>query len=252
MARIAKPPRARLSKTRPRPRRRRQTRRARAARRHLRRRHDHLPRPAQAPVQACRAAFTAPTYSRFVCLTCAAVLTAGHHTVLNLRRPRGPAAPGAPSSYQRVFSHRRWSRWRLARLLLTWVITQLLPDGPIYLAGDDTGDEHRGNKVYGKGRHRDPVRSAHTHTAFRGGHQGVVLAVWGRFPFARRRWAWPVLVARYGPEGVNRPQGRGHQTPPPLRRQRWRLRRRRFPDRHFVGAADGHYATHDLARLAAR
>ena len=195
MASIAKPSRARLSKTQRQQRRQRQTRRARAARRQLRQHHDQLPRPAQTLFQAFRAAFTAPTYYRFVFLTCAALLTVGNHTILNLLRTLGPLVPGAPSSYHRVFSHRRWSSWRLARVLLTWVVTHLLPDGPIDLAGDDTVDEHRGKKVYGKGRHRDPVRSTHTYTAFRWGHKWVVLAVLVRFPWARRRWALPVLVA---------------------------------------------------------
>ena len=252
MASIAKPSRARLSKTQRRQRRQRQTRRARAARKQLRQHHDQLPRPARTLFQTCRAAFTTPTYYRFVFLACAALLTVGNHTILNLLRTLTPLVLGAPSSYHRVFSHRRWSSWCLARLLLTWVITQLLPDGPIYLAGDDTVDEHRGKKVYGKGRHRDPVRSTHTYTAFRWGHKWVVLAVLVRFPWAQRRWALPVLVALYRPETVNRQQGRRHKTPPQLLRQMLRVLLRWFPDRHFVCAADGNYATHDLARLAAR
>ena len=123
-----------------------------------------------------------------------------------------------------------------------------MPDGPILLAGDDTVDEHRGKKVYGKGRHRDPVRSTHTDTAFRWGHKWVVLAVLVRFPFSRRLWALPVLVALYRPPE----KGRRHKTPPELLRQLLRVLRRWFPDRQFVGAADGNYATHDLARLATR
>src|SRR5262249_21771301 len=37
-------------------------------------------------------------------------------------------------------------------------------------------------KVYGKGRHRDPVRSTKSYTAYRWGHKWVVLAVLVRFP----------------------------------------------------------------------
>jgi hypothetical protein len=39
------------------------------------------------------------------------------------------------------------------------------------LAGDDTVDERRGETVYGKGRHRDPVRSTESYTAWRRGHK---------------------------------------------------------------------------------
>ncbi len=119
----------------------------------------------------------------------------GNHTILNLLRTPATLVPGHPSSFHRVFSQRRWSSWQLARRLLTWLLQQVLPTGPIRLAGDDTVDEQRGKQVYGKGCHRDPVRSTHTDTAFRWGHQGVVLAVLVPFPFTRRLWALPVLVA---------------------------------------------------------
>ena len=70
------------------------------------------------------------------------------------------------------------------------------------MAGDDTVDEHRGARVYGKGCHRDPVRSTHSYTAYRWGHKWVVLAILVKFPFATRLWALPVLAALYrNPEG---------------------------------------------------
>jgi hypothetical protein len=73
-----------------------------------------------------------------------------------------------------------------------------------------------------------------------------------RFPFTRRRWALPVLVALYRSAAENRRRGRRHKTPPQLLRQLRRVLLRWFPRRRFVCAADGNYATHDLARLAAR
>src|SRR5436190_520067 len=98
-----------------------------------------------------------------------------------------------------------------------------LPDGPIFLAADDTVDEHRGKRVYGKGRHRDPVRSTHSYTAFRWGHKWLVVAVLVRFPFTRRPWALPVLVALYCSEKENSRRGRRHKTPPQLLRQLLRV-----------------------------
>jgi hypothetical protein len=193
-------------------------------------------------------AFTRATALRFSLLVTAALLTVGRHTVANLLRTLGPLVPGDPSSYRRVFSHRRWSGLRLARLLTGWVVERLVPDGPIVLAGDDTVDEHKGKKVYGKGRHRDPVRSTHTYTAFRWGHKWVVVAMLVRLPFARRLWALPVLVALYRPAA----KGRRHKTPPELLGQLLRVLLRWLPQRQFVCAADGNYATHDLARLARR
>ncbi len=244
-------PRRRLSKAQRRQRRRRQTRKTRAVRRQLRQVHDRLPRPARALMDTLGRAFHRATALRFGLLLTAALLTVGRHTVANLLRTLGPLVPGDPSSYRRVFSQRRWSSWRLAKLLGGWVVEHLLPDGPIFLAADDTVDEHRGKNVYGKGRHRDAVRSTHSYTAFRWGHKWLVVAVLVRFPFTRRRWALPVLVALYRCEEENRRRGRRHKTPPELLRQLLRVLLRWFPDRHFVCAADGNFATHDLARLAA-
>jgi DDE superfamily endonuclease len=254
MASIDKRPRrrSRLSKDQRQRRRQRQARKARAVRRQLLQMQDHLPPLARTPFDTLGRAFTKATALRFVVLLGAALLTVGKHTVANLLRTLGPLVPGDASSYRRVFSRRRWSGWRLARLLTGWVVEHLLPDGPILVAGDDTVDEHPGKRVYGKARHRDPVRSTHRYVACRWGHKWVVVAVLVRFPFARRLWALPVLVALYRSEEENRRCGRRHKTPPALLRQLLRVLLRWLPQRHFVCAADGNYATHDLARLAAR
>jgi hypothetical protein len=251
MASIPKRRRQRLSRAQRRQRRRRQTRTTRAVRRQLRHTQAQLPRLARDLCDTLGRAFTTVTALRFALLLGAALLTVGRHTVANLLRTLGPLVPGDASSYRRLFSQRRWSSWRLAKLLTGWVIEHVLPDGPVFLAGDDTVDEHRGKKVYGKARHRDPVRSTHSYTAFRWGHKWVVVAVLVRLPFARRLWALPVLVALYRSEEDNRRRGRRHKTPPELLRQLLRVLLRWFPERHFVAAADGNFATHDLARLAA-
>jgi hypothetical protein len=143
------------------------------------------------------------------------------------------------------------------------------------LAGDDTVTEHPGKTVYGKGRHRDPVRSTHSFTAFRWGHKWVVLALLVRCPFCRRRWALPLMVALYRPEEQetatqkgqeelaqkgpankesetkdDRPK-RSHKTPVALLGQMLRILIRWFPDRTFLCSADGNYAAHELAEVAA-
>ena len=141
--------------------------------------------------------FYHPTYQRFLVLLVAAVLTTGRRTVSNLLRTAAELATGHASSYHRVLSQRRWSSLRLARLLAGFILARWAPDGPVCLAGDDTVDEHRGAKVYGKGCHRDPVRSTHSYTAYRWGHKWVVLAILVKFPFATRPWALPVLAVLY-------------------------------------------------------
>ena len=141
--------------------------------------------------------FYHPTYQRFLVLLLAALLTTGRRTVSNLLRTAAGLAKGDASSFHRVLSKRRWSTLALARILARFILDHWVPDGPVLVAGDDTVDEHRGAKVYGKGCHRDPVRSTHSYTAFRWGHKWVVLAILVQFPFATRAWALPVLTALY-------------------------------------------------------
>src|SRR5262249_59805249 len=87
------------------------------------------------------------------------------------------------------------------------VLGRFAPRGPVELAGHDTAPEHPGAQVYGKGCHRDPVRSTRSFTAYRWGHKWVVLAMLVRFPFCRRRWALPLMVALYRPGEPEAAQG---------------------------------------------
>lgn len=229
--------------------------------------------------------FLQPTYQRFLVLILAATWTTGRRTVSNLLRTLPGLASGDPSSYHRVFSKRRWSSLRLARILAKFILDHGVRDGPVFLAGDDTVDEHRGTKVHGKGCHRDPVRSTHSFTAYRWGHKWVVLTILVKFPFAVRPWALPVLVALYRcaekvpAKGQTKAKAkkvgdrtkanaerrarrkvqastststRRHKTPSELMRPLLAVLIHWFPDRQFVFAGDGGYGTHALALFAHR
>src|SRR5262249_9997619 len=145
---------------------------------------------------------------------------------------------GDPASYHRVLSLAQWSGLSLAALLTRFVLRHFWPQGRVRRAGDDTVTEHPGKEVHGKARHRDPVRSSHSYTAWRWGHKGVVLAVLVQFPFARRPWALPVLVALYRSPEDNRKRGRPHKTPAQLLQLLLRLLWPWFPDRQFLFAGD--------------
>jgi hypothetical protein len=196
-----------------------------------------------------RLAFSRPTYFRVVILLLAALLTLGNHTILNALRTVAALNVGHTSSYHRAFSRSPWSIWRLGYCVTRWVIEHFTPDGPIFLVGDETVDGHRGKKVFGKGRHRDAVRSSHSYTTFRYGHKWVILAVLIRFPFARRQWALPVLTVLYRSKDSTK---RRHKTPSHLMRQVLKAFLHWFPDRLIMFAGDGGYGTHELARTALR
>jgi len=252
MASISTRPHKRPSRGRRRSRKQRQAREARAARRRLRALVGRLPAPAGGLFNALAGAFSRPTYLRAAVLALGALLTVGCRTVCGLLRTLGALAPGHQSSYHRVLSRRAWSGLGAARALAGLVLRWLAPSGPVLLAADDTVTEHPGDHVHGNGCHRDPVRSSHTYTAWRWGHKWVVLAILVPLPFSQRRWALPVLAALYRPPEVDRRQGRRHKTPVDLLRQLLLLLLRWFPGRRFVCVADGGYASHELAALAAR
>lgn len=196
--------------------------------------------------------FSQPTFRRWSVLMLGIILTSGRRTVLNILRTIGGLAPGHPSSYNRVWSLRRWSLWKVGRILAGLVLQHLVKEETVFLVGDDTVEEHRGKKVYGKGLHRDAVRSSQSYKAFRWGHKWIVLAILVRFPFTNRPWALPVLVALYRPPKISEQEGRRHKTPPVLMRQLLAVLMRWFPERKWVFSGDGGFSTHELASFACR
>jgi hypothetical protein len=244
--------RRRLSKSKRREVRQRQARRARQSREQLRQHFDNLPAHLRSFLETFSTVFRRPTFFRFALLLLAGLLTVGGHNVSNLLRTLGAVAPGDPSSYHRFFSARRWSLAALGRRLLGWILDRLVPQGPVFLAADDTVDEHPGDKVYGKGCHRDAVRSSKSYTAFRWGHKWLVVFVLVAIPGASRLWALPVFVVLCHSEKEDKKNARRHQTPAQRLLQVVLLLRRWFPDREFILAADGGFASHELTSRLVR
>lgn len=211
-----------------------------------------LPKVAEPLLSRFSVAFTKPTFERAMVLLVGFVLAVGRHTVTRTLWTVRGLTSGHFSDYHRVFSRARWSLWPLARVLAAAVLELVPADRPVVCPVDDTAAQHRGRRVYGKGRHRDPLRSTRTHHVWLWGHQWVVLAVNVRFPFAARPWALPVLCALYRTKEVNKQEGREHKTPSVLARQLIGTLMHWFPDRRFILLGDGHYASHELARFCYR
>ena len=161
----------------------------------------------------------------------AAILTAGRRTVANRLRTLRHLAPGHPTDYCRVLSRAPWSGLQLSALLTRFLLDHLVPTGPVMLVGDDTVDGHPGAKVYGHARHRDPVRSSHSYTAWRYGHKWVVLVVLVPLPWATRPWALPILVDLDRSPVLDANEQRRHRTPAQCMARLLRVSIRQFPDR---------------------
>ena len=211
-----------------------------------------LPAEARPLLDALRPVFTQPTFHRFVTFFGSTILTTGRRTVANILRTAAPLARGHVTTYQRVLSAAEWSGLQLACRLCRLVLALTPPDRTVMLVGDVTVDGHPGRKVYGKARHRDPVRSSHGYTAWRYGHKWVVLAVLVRFPWANRPWALPVLVDLYRCVGDDKGRGRPHRTPARIMMTLLRVMLRWSPDRRFVFVGDSGFGTHEMARFVRR
>jgi hypothetical protein len=206
-----------------------------------------LPSAAEPLLVSFAGCFCEPTFQRFLRLVVGAIVTTGPRTVTNIVWSTRWIMPGHVSDYHRVLSRARWSLWPLGKTLATWVLAWIPENQPVAVAIDDHTDQHRGPRVYGRGCHRDAVRSSHAITVFRWGHRWVVAAVLVKFAFARRPWALPVCCALYRPREVAAQEQRLFKTPPHLARQLMAVLMHWFPHRRFIFLGDGGFSTHDLA-----
>jgi hypothetical protein len=203
-------------------------------------------------VGALSVAFTRRTFQRVVVLIVGAVLSPRRRTVTAILRAAGPLAAGHWSDYHRVLCRRVWSNWRLGKLLAAMVL-ELVPAGePVVVPVDDNTVRRDGPRVWGKGKHLDPLRSTRRWRVWLWGHRWVVLAVNVRFPFASRPWALPVLCALYRTRELNKEQRRRHKKPIRLAMQLVAALVRWFPDRRFILLGDGGFSSHELAKFCRR
>ena len=134
---------------------------------------------------------------RFVILALGAIVAMGRRTVTRVLWAVSSLSRGHASSYHRFFSKSIWSMLALGRVLAALVFELLPTDKPIVLLVDDTVVKHRGDKVYGKGWHRDAVESTDKFLVKTLGHKWVVLAASVLLPGCKRPWALPLLAALY-------------------------------------------------------
>jgi len=211
-----------------------------------------VPKAAEPLIAAFSIAFTRPTFQRVVVLILGAILSWRRRTVTAMLRTLGPLASGHWSDFHRVLCRASWSLWPLGKVLAALILELIPPDQPVVAPVDDTAAQHKGQRVYGKGRHHDAVRSTHSHVVWVWGHKWVVLAINVKFPFAARPWALPVFCALYRPEELNQREGRRHKTPIRLTMQLMATLIHWFPQRRFILVGDGGYASHELARFCWR
>lgn len=207
--------------------------------------------PAMVPVlRAFAPAFTRPTFARAVVLLCGTLLASGRRTVCAALRAVGLAADPQFGAYHRVLSRARWSPLALSRILLTLVVTRLLPPGaPVLLLLDETLERRRGRRIRYKGRFRDPLRSRGSYLVQCEGVQWLCLMVLVPLPWTHRPWALPVLTIPILSPATSTRLGRRHRSAVAGAATLVRLARRWLPDRSLLLVADGGFAAVGLGQV---
>lgn len=99
-------------------------------------------------LQACRGAFTAPTFSTFITLVRGYLGATGRRTITGMWVAAGLAGRRHHARAHRFFSHAKWCPDTVGLLLARVVITALVPDGaPITVVVDDTLFHRYGKQV---------------------------------------------------------------------------------------------------------
>jgi hypothetical protein len=211
-----------------------------------------VPAAAEPLVLAISAAFTEPTFRRFLVLMCGLIITIGRRTVSHTLVAVEPMLEGHWSDYHRLYCASRVSMWKLAAALVRQVVALLPPDVVIELVADDTVDGKEGDHVWAKGTHRDPSRSSRKHDAVKFGHKWLALCVLVRLPGWDRPWALPVLCGLCISPKVGKKIGSRPKTPSQLARQLFIRLMRWLPDRKFVLTGDYQVITHETVAFARR
>ena len=181
-----------------------------------------MPLPNSIPpvLEAFRVEFTPPTWARVVTLVLGTILARGRRTVASALRQMGLHEQPNFSSYHQVFNRAAWSPRRVARRLLSAVITAFVPEGVgLTFAIDETLERRWGKKIRIRGHYRDPLASSKERSVSAGGIRWIVLALVVTVPWAARPWALPILSlpspdSQGQPEAGATPQDHRRARPP--------------------------------------
>jgi hypothetical protein len=161
-----------------------------------------------------------------------AILTPGARTVMAALRATGLAMERRVTHDPRVLNRASWSARHGSRMVLSLLVTLVVPpEATIVLGAEDTVERRSGRNIHANGGDRDAVRSSTSPVIRCGGLQGGSMRRVRAVPWSRRVWALPLLTALCWPAD-QRGQCR-HKTSLAWVRQlrqpvrRWRPARRR-------------------------
>ena len=191
-----------------------------------------------------RATVSKPCLAQLSGLLSARLLSYGAATITNLARVSGHAPYQNP--WHQLISRYSISLWPMAFVLLRLIIEQFGIESILVLSVDDTTCLRKGPKVFGRGKHRDAVRSSAKKVVNLFGHKWVVVCVNVRITGSSRNWALPVAVGLYrSPET----SGSRHKTPAHIARLLIAKIQRKFINFGVIVIGDQGYGQHETAKM---
>ncbi len=210
-----------------------------------------LPAELSSAILPLASLFSKRVWKHAVVLLSGAILAPAQRTVASALRVMGLGHEANFQRYHRVLNRAVWSALESARRLLRQLIDEFIDkascsDRTILLALDETIERRRGPKIQTIGIYRDAVRSSRSHMAKTSGLRWISMMLLVPVPFARRRWALPILTVLAPSERYNKENGRRHKKLTDWARQMLLLLKRWLPDRRIVCLGDSSYAAIDL------
>ncbi len=149
--------------------------------------------------------FSRPTYLKLLQIAAGHFLCRGRRTMTNCLRKIGLTDDRRYSAFYDVFRRARWSSFKASKILLFLIDKKFLTGGTVSIVVDTTLERRRGPRIYGKGMHRDAVRSSKTKKAFSVGHNWLVACVLVRFPGTKTVWSLPFISILLRPKNALEP-----------------------------------------------
>ncbi len=191
--------------------------------------------------------FTAPSFETFGHLLAGWILCLGRHTVTGVLQASGAIGRKHHSSFHRFFRSAVWSVEDIGLRLLRLVL-QLVPQGPLLIALDDTLGRHTGKHIQGASMHHDPLLSTRAKAVFHWGHVWVVMAVVVSVPAWKKSFALPVLVRLYRREKLCEKERRPFFKRTELAAQMISILANLLPDRQMTVVADAAFVNSSVVK----
>lgn len=171
-----------------------------------------------------------------------AILAIGKRTVTAALRVMGRERQGDFQTCHRVLNRAVWSALAASRVLLSLLVSTLIPQGPLLFGLDDTIERRWGAKIAARGIYRDPVRSSRSHFVKTSGLRWLCMMLLVPIPWAARVWALPFLTALCPSERYHERHGKRHKRLTDWARQMVKQVKRWWPERQMVVVADSTFA----------